>query len=91
MNLNVPEKWQSFIRSRMASGRNASEAEVLDEALRLLERRDSGRGEQEARVEALLIEGLDSGPSTPMTAEDWDDIERQGQRIIAARKAGKAR
>jgi hypothetical protein len=47
--------------------------------------------EQKQRVEALLIEGLDSGASSPMTPEDWDGIEREGQRIIAARKARKAR
>jgi putative addiction module CopG family antidote len=91
MKLNVPEKWGPFIRSEVQSGRYASEDEVLDEALRLLERRDSGQAEGKARVEALLIEGLDSGPSTAMTAEDWDGIESEGQGLIAARKARKAR
>jgi len=33
----------------------------------------------------------DSGPSTPMTSADWDEIEREGQRVIAARKARKVR
>jgi hypothetical protein len=42
------------------------------------------------RIEALLIEGLDSGPSTPMTPQDWDDLELEGQRLIAARKAHRA-
>src|SRR4051794_3950866 len=28
-------------------------------------------------IEALLIEGLESGPSVPMTAEDWADIRRE--------------
>lgn len=91
MNLDVPEKWEPLIRSQMESGRYASEGEVLDEALRLLKRRDSGRAEEKTRVEALLIEGLDSGPSTPMTSEDWDEIEREGRRIISAREARKAR
>ena len=45
---------------------------------------------EKARVETLLIAGLDSGPSTPMTPKDWDDIEREGRRIAAGRKAGKA-
>jgi hypothetical protein len=26
-----------------------------------------------------------------MTAEDWDEVEREGQRIIAARRARKVR
>ncbi len=91
MNLNVPEKWEPFIRSKMQSGHYRSEAEVLDEALRLLKQRDSEHTEEEMRIEALLIDGLDSGPSTPMTSHDWDEIEREGQQIIATRKARKAR
>jgi antitoxin ParD1/3/4 len=91
MNLNVPEKWKPFIRSKMRSGHYRSEEEVLDEALRLLKQRDSEHAEEKARIEALLIEGLESGASTPMTSEDWDEIEREGQRLIAARKARKSR
>jgi len=63
---------------------------VLDEALLLLKQRDSEHTEEKMRIEALLIEGLDSGPSTPMTSHDWDEIEREGQQIIATRKARKA-
>ncbi len=91
MNLSVPEKWEPFIRSKMQSGRYRSEEEVLEEALRLLKERDSEHAEEKARVEALLIEGLDSGPSTLMTSDEWDEIEREGQRIIATRTARKAR
>jgi antitoxin ParD1/3/4 len=86
MNINVPEKWQPFIRSKIQSGQYASENEVLDEALRLLKQQDLEHTEA-AQVESLLLEGLDSGPSTPMTSRDWDEIEREGQRIIDARKA----
>ena len=45
------------------------------------ENRDkSTRREAQARLDALLQEGLDSGPSTPMTAEDWSDIRREVRR-----------
>ena len=45
MNLNVPEKWEPFIRSKMQSGHYRSEDEVLDEALLLLKQRDSEHAE----------------------------------------------
>lgn len=77
MNLTVPEKWVPFIRAEIKSGRDGSEQEVLDEALGLLKQRDSGHPTGSARIEALLIEGSDSGPSTPMTSDDWDKIERE--------------
>jgi antitoxin ParD1/3/4 len=87
MNLNVSERWKPFIRSKMKSSRYRSEDEVLDEALHLLKQRDSEHAEERKRGEALLIDGLYSGPSTPMTSRIWDEIEREGQQIMAARKA----
>ena len=91
LNLNVPEKWKPFIRSKMQTGHYRSEGEVLDEALRLLKQRDLEHTQDKTRIEALLIEGLDSGSATPMTSHDWDEIEREGQQIIAARQARKVR
>ncbi len=43
MNVDISEHWGPFIRSQVRSGRYASEGEVLDEALRLLSRRDRGQ------------------------------------------------
>jgi putative addiction module CopG family antidote len=91
MTLTVPPKWVPFIMPKMKSGRYRSEQELLDEALGLLKSRDSGRDTEVKRIEALMIEGLDSGPSTPMTTDDWNDVEREGKRLIAERKARKAR
>jgi antitoxin ParD1/3/4 len=89
MTIHLSGDREQFVHSLVQSGRYASESEVLEEALRLLEQRDLHDAERKKRVEALLIDGLDSGPSAPMTAEDWDEIEREGQRIIASRKARK--
>jgi len=91
MNLSVPDKWRPFIRGKVKSGHYRSEDELLDEALRLLKQRDSGLADEKVRIEALLIEGLDSGPSTPMTSDDWDEIEREGQQLINARKTRRGR
>lgn len=38
------------------------------------------------RVDAALIEGIESGPSTSMTTKDWDDIRREGRRRLAKGK-----
>ncbi|MBV9851334.1 MAG: hypothetical protein JO250_16815 [Armatimonadetes bacterium] len=40
-----------------------------------------------AHLEQLLLEGIRSGPATPMTAQDWQDI-RQEVRDRAARRKG---
>jgi antitoxin ParD1/3/4 len=39
------------------------------------------------QLEKLLLEGLDSGPVTPMTRQDWDDIKAQGLARLAAKQA----
>ena len=35
------------------------------------------------RLESLLIEGLDSGPATPMVAEDWAELHRRVEARLA--------
>ncbi len=37
-----------------------------------------------AEIDTMLVEALESGPSEPMTREDWDEIRRAGEAILAA-------
>jgi hypothetical protein len=48
---------------------------------------DKMNEDERKRVEAKLIEGLESGPAIPMTAEDWAEIRRE----IAERRAHRER
>jgi antitoxin ParD1/3/4 len=34
-------------------------------------------------LEELLLEGLNSGPATPMTKADWERIRKEGKKRIA--------
>jgi antitoxin ParD1/3/4 len=86
MTIHLSRDREQFVHSLVGEGRYTSESEVVEAALRLLERTHTGQAEHARRIEALLIEGLESGPSTPMTANDWDEVEREGERLIAARK-----
>jgi len=40
-----------------------------------------------AHLEELLREGLNSGPPTPMTSADWDDIRQQVRDRLAKKNA----
>ncbi len=55
MNVNLSEHWDSFIRSRVQSGRYASEGEVLDEALRLLRQSEEGQAPADRPVAATSL------------------------------------
>ncbi len=86
VQVSLPESLRQFIDGLVAEGAFKDPSDYL----RTLVDRDR-QAREKARIEALLFEGLDSGLSTPMTAEDWDEIEREGQRISVDRKARKAR
>ena len=44
-------------------------------------------GIDDGRLEQLLQEAEDSGDYTEMTAQDWEDVEREGMAIVNARKS----
>ena len=43
-------------------------------------------GRFDARLEMLIEEGEQSGEPTEMTAQDWDDIEREALAVLRSRK-----
>ncbi len=61
MQLTLPGMWETFVRDSIASGRYADETEVMKEALRLLERRDS----QLDSLRTAIREGEESGEPIP--------------------------
>ena len=44
-------------------------------------------GADDRRIEQLLLEAEGSGDYTEMTAQDWEDIEREGLALLKARKS----
>ncbi len=52
--------------------------EVSDAELREMNKAAVARlGPYRERIEALLLEGLNSGPAVEMTDEDWDEMGRE--------------
>jgi putative addiction module CopG family antidote len=76
MTIHLPEHREEFVRSLVRGGEYASESEVIDEALRLLEQRSRG-GAGDATMtpdelnRRLLADGLMS--RLPDPADDIDD------------------
>jgi antitoxin ParD1/3/4 len=82
MNISLPDPLKQFVDSQVASGAYSSASEYI----RRLIREDQERRQRE-EVDRKLLEALDAGPSTPLTAEDWQDIRREVRRR-AAKRAG---
>lgn len=83
MNLDLPESLKDFVLSQVAEGGYGS----VSEYVRALIRTEQDRRVQEA-LEVEILEGLNSGESTPMTPEDWQNIRREVRERHAERQQG---
>jgi hypothetical protein len=64
-----------------ASRRGVTVSDYLAELLRLEQVRAA-----RDRVDAKLLDALDSGPAAEMTAQDWQDVRDEGNRQAAGRR-----
>ena len=82
MNISLPENLKHFIDGQVAAGGYSSASEYVRSLVREAQQRQA-----QARLEALLLEALDSGEATVMTAGDWDAIRREALARVRARTA----
>lgn len=66
LNLSLPESLQAFVEAQVRAAGMASTSEYICQLIL----REQARVAQQARVEALLLEGLDSGDGVEAT-DDW--------------------
>src|ERR1039458_7876663 len=71
MNISLPEPLKEFVDGQIAAGRYSSASEYVRELIRADEKRKA-----EERLEALLLEGLQSA-ETELTSADWSDIRQE--------------
>lgn len=82
MNISLPAALRAQLEKKLTRHAYSSASEYVRE----LVRRDLQR-EAIEKVDALLIEGLNSGPATPMTEGDWQDLRRIASRPPKRRHA----
>jgi antitoxin ParD1/3/4 len=69
LNITLPESWKPFIDAEVSAGRHSSVEEYIQMLLTEVKLRKA-----RVKVEALLEEGVKSGPAQEWTKNDWDDI-----------------
>jgi antitoxin ParD1/3/4 len=72
MNIALPEAMKHFVQERVSQGGYSSVSEYVRELIRTDQRR-----KVEERIDALLLEGLDSGEPIPVTKEYWEEKKRK--------------
>ena len=80
MNVSLPEALKDYVQERVAEGTFSNPSDYV----RALIRDDMKRREEE-KLDALLMEGINSGPAEPMTREDWAEIRANLEEHIAKR------
>ena len=80
MNVSLPETLKDYVQERVAEGTYSNPSDYV----RALIREDMKRRAEE-KLDALLMEGINSGPAEPMTREDWAEIRTNLEEHIAKR------
>jgi antitoxin ParD1/3/4 len=79
----VPTALQEFVQARIVAGGYGSASEYVGELIRA--------DQKQCALTVLgteMLKGLHSGPSTPMTDNDWQDIRDDVKQRFAARNPG---
>jgi antitoxin ParD1/3/4 len=71
LNISLPETLKQYAEERVAEGSYPSTSDYIGDLIR--RDRDARRRQAEARVEALLIEGLESGEPIEVTPQYWEE------------------
>lgn len=73
MDVSLRPETEQLVRERVERGEYKDASELVDEAIRYLLDTELA----EAELEALVQEGIDSGPGTEVTREDFEEIRRE--------------
>jgi antitoxin ParD1/3/4 len=79
MNISLPEPLKEFVDHQIAEGRYSSVSEYIRDLIR-----DDEKRKAEDRLEALLLEGLESDES-PLTRRDFEAIRKEALAHIKRR------
>jgi antitoxin ParD1/3/4 len=72
MNLSLPEPMMRFVEEEARRGGFGTVGDYVHSLIREAQVRAAKR-----ELDTKLLEGIESGPATPMTGEDWDELERR--------------
>lgn len=69
MNIALPEPLRAYVAHRVESGDYGNTSEYVRDLIR-----KDQRDQRIQRLRALVEEGMSSGPATPDSQADWDEL-----------------
>jgi antitoxin ParD1/3/4 len=84
VTISLPESLKEFIDRQLATKGYGNVSEYFRSLLR-----EAQQEEEDARLEALLLEGLAGGADIPLTREFWKELKTEARQIRDKHKARK--
>ncbi|MFB2896598.1 type II toxin-antitoxin system ParD family antitoxin [Aerosakkonemataceae cyanobacterium BLCC-F50] len=81
INISLPDAMRTYVEEQVANGGYSTVSEYFRELIRQDQKRKANE-----RLEAMLLEGLDSGTATPMSDRDWSEIRQTVRQRITKRQ-----
>ncbi len=82
MTIKLPAELKAFVEEAVAKEPNADASRFIADLVRAERRRRA-----EEYLIQLVKEADESGPATPMTRKDWDNLKRRAHERLAKAKA----
>jgi antitoxin ParD1/3/4 len=80
INISIPENMKTEVEEIIATEGYGNTSEFFRDLVR-----DYQQRRQERKLEALLLEGLESGKATPFTKADFEAIKQRGLERLKAK------
>lgn len=81
MNISMPDEMRTFVEEQLKKGGYSTASEYIRELIRNAQKENA-----RARLEGLLLEGLDSGEPIEVTPEYWEKLRTEARQRLAAQK-----
>ncbi len=84
VTISLPESLKAFVEQQLASKGYGNVSEYFRTLLR-----EAQVKEEDAKLEALLVEGLTSGHDIPLTKEFWSELKGAAAQLAQKHRARK--
>ena len=81
LNVSLSDDLRAYVDERVRRGGFSTPSEFVRQLIR-----EDQRQEADRRLEALLLEGLDSGAARKITEKDWKQVRAAVKNTLAARR-----
>ena len=82
VTISMPETLKAFVDEQVRTKGYGNVSEYFRELVRGAQAREADQ-----RLEALLLDGLDTGVDIPVTREFWQDLKAEAARLLKDRTA----